>query len=135
MSRTRTQATILLCALALAASDKTLPTYVMISEWGLCPELDANTDPASSSLRGALSSIGAAHIAGIAYGTLGVSPRIGAKAHLSADFDPNTYNRKLFQLAKERNADYSERASTRAFPCRQWRRLMCTRMRIRIRAR
>lgn len=92
----RLTTTILLFSLAATAAEQ---HYVMISGWGLYP------DPASASLQTALSEIGKAHVSGIAYGTLGVEPRIRAKARLNADFDPNTYNRSLFALAKVRNAN------------------------------
>lgn len=77
----------------------------MISGWGLYPPLRSPDDPAASALRNALSSLGKNGVSGIVYGTLGVAPRIRAKARLSPDFDPNAYNRDLFMLARERKAD------------------------------
>lgn len=86
-----------------AASDA--PTYAMVSGWGLYPALNNATDPATASLLAALSEIGRDRVSGIAYGTLGVAPRIRAKANLGDDFDPNAYNRRLFQLARQANAN------------------------------
>jgi hypothetical protein len=96
-----TSALIFLSAALLSASAGTARrAYVMISGWALYPSLQA-----SPAIETVLATLARDHIAGIVYGTLGIAPRIRAKAHLVPDFDPNTYNQALFKLARSRKAD------------------------------
>jgi hypothetical protein len=98
---------ILLCAALLAwpmlaAPALAKPAYVMISGWGLYPDLKAPKKPATVALATALSDIARADIKGIVYGSLGLPPRLAKR--MPAGFDAQSYNRALFALAKAQGA-------------------------------
>lgn len=70
------------------------PSYMMLSAYGLYPDLNP-----SSSVTSAMRDLATHHAAGIVYGTLGIAPNIQRNYGIPADFDPNAYNVALFSMA------------------------------------